>query len=234
MQPEKQSGERDFSELVTELGDSVKTTGLFVKGTGFIPGIGLNQQASNFIFARELGDVSNPIDVADGILVLKIAQIKEESVKPLEDVKSTIKNKLLTEKRMEMAGQKANDVYAKIKNGLSLEEAAEKDTSLQVETSNAFKLTGSVSKVGRDAKFMGTAAGLTEPGEISNPVEGTRGFYILELIEKTPFDKEDFQEKKNQIAANLLQTKRNQAFSQWYAQAKEEADIEDYRYRFYY
>lgn len=229
----EQSDNRGFAEIVTELGDSVKTTGQFVKGSGFIPGIGLNQQASNFIFTRKLGDVSSAFKIADGLLVLRIAEIKEESIKPLNDVKALIKSKLLNEKRMELTGQKANEIYATIENGLSLEDAVQKD-SLTVETSNSFTKAGTVAKVGRDAAFIGTAAGLTEPGQISKPFEGRRGYYIVELVEKSAFDEKVFKAQRQQIKTNLVRAKQNSVFSMWYAKVKEEADIEDFRDRFDY
>ncbi len=229
----EKSDDREFAEIVAELGDSLKTTGQFVKGSGFIPGIGLNQQASNFIFARELGDVSPAFEIADGLLVLRIVEIKEESTKPLDAVKSSIKSKLLNEKRMEVTGQHANEIYATIANGLSLEDAAQKD-SLQVETSNSFKKSGTVEKVGRDAAFIGTAAGLSEPGQISKPVEGTRGYYIIELVERSTFDEEAFTTQRQGIAANLIRAKQNSVFSRWYAKVKKEAEIDDFRDRLNY
>ena len=57
---------------------------------------------------------------------------------------------------------------------------------------------------------------------------------LMELLEKGEFDSADFEQKKGNIAQQLLQRKQSRAFSNWYADAKEKANIEDYRSRYYF
>lgn len=220
-----------FADLANEVADTVLTTGLFVKGL-FVPGIGRNQKVANFTFANEVGDVSPVVEIDKGYLVYRISEMKPENIKPLEEVKTVIKNKLLSDRRMEKAGERAQHVYQEIQTGISFREAAARD-SLQVKEPTPFNRAGSVPGVGRDIKFIGAAFALDETGDISAPVEGTRGVYVLKLIEKDKFDEQDFASQKARLAAQMKQRRESLIFNSWYSEIRDKADIKDYRGRYY-
>jgi parvulin-like peptidyl-prolyl isomerase len=67
------------------------------------------------------------------------------------------------------------------------------------------------------------------PGEISAPVAGVRGVYLLQLISKTPFDSTAFANQRETLQSQLLQEKRSRYVSEWLAKLKESAEIEDNR-----
>ncbi len=224
---------RPMVEVVAELGDSVNVTGLFVKGSGFIPGIGLNQRASNFIFSRNV-DEYGPVDQTPrGFLAYRISSIEDEHTKPLEEVKAVIRTKLVAQERMKKAGDLAKQIHDKVSNGSSFEAAAQGD-SLEAKETAQFTRDGSVAGVGRDTKFIGAAFGLANANDVSAPVAGTRGYYLLQLTEKSPFDSTAYVAQRQSIAAQLQQRKKSLAFANWYAGLKAKADIKDYRDKFYY
>lgn len=227
----EQAQSEPFSELVTELGDSVRTTGLFVKGL-FVPGIGRNESIVNFTFANNVGSIGPIIELDEGLLVFRVSEIKKESLKPLDEVRTLIENKLLNDERMAKAGELASRVHEDIRSGTPFEEAAVAD-SLEVTETEPFTRSGSVTGVGRDASFIGAAFALDEVGEVSAPVKGTRGYYIIKLLEKDAFDEADYNAKKDQLAAQLRQRRASQAFTQWYTDIREKAEIKDYRARYY-
>lgn len=228
----KRTVDISLAKLAAETGDSVQTTGMFIKGSGFIPGIGLNQRMSNFIFANGVGSVGSVAETSQGFQVYRITEIDPEHVRPLDEVRALVKNKLMAEKKMDKAGQAAEKTYGEINNGVSFEDAAAKD-SLVIKKTSPFNRAGFVSGVGRDPKFIGAAFALEEPGSVSKPVTGTRGYYLLKLVEKDPFDEKDFGAQKSTLASQLLQRRKSQVFSQWYADAKAQATIDDYRDRYF-
>ncbi|RMD94677.1 MAG: hypothetical protein D6813_01775 [Calditrichaeota bacterium] len=226
---------RPFEEVAKEFKKydlKVQTSAFFPKGSGFVPGIGLNKQVSNFIFKSDVGTVGEVEETPQGFFVYKIVDIQKERIKPLEEVKTLIKNKLLMQKRMEMARDLAQKVYDKIQNGSSFEEVAKQD-SLELKTTEEFTRSGVVPGVGREPRFIGAAFALEKPGQVSHPVEGTRGYYIIQLIQKSPFDQKDFEAKKESIRQELIQRKLTQVFTQWYANLKAKAEIKDYRDRYF-
>jgi len=164
--------------------------------------------------------------------VYRIADIQSERTKPFEEVKANIKNTLLTEKRMELAGDHAREIYEKIQQGATFEAAAAEDT-LEVKQTEPITRNGFVPDVGREPKFTGAAFALEASGDISQPIKATRGYYLIQLVSKDEFDEAAYQAKKEQIRNQLIQRKESQVFANWYAEAKENAKIEDMRENYF-
>ncbi|MFQ5824930.1 MAG: peptidylprolyl isomerase [bacterium] len=223
---------KPFDQFAKESGLSVQITNFFPKGSGFIPGLGLNKRASRFIFENKIGKVGEVEETPQGFFVYRIAEIQNERIKPLAEVKVNIKTKLMAEKRMAMAGELAQKVYEKIQTGLSFEKAAAQD-SLEIKQTEPFTKSGYVPEVGRDTKFVGAAFAIEKVNEVSKSIEGTKGYYILQLIEKNELDPSDYESKKETLAQQLLLRKQNQIFTTWYTSLKAKADIKDYRDRYF-
>ncbi len=223
---------RPFVEVAKELQVKIDTTAFFAKGTGFIPGVGLNVSASNFIFANSKGKTGDVEELPQGFLVFNIVDIQPERIKPLADAIPTIKDKLIVQKRKELAGEAAQKVYDQIQSGASFDEAAA-EAGLEVKTSGSFNRNGFVAGVGRDLQFIGAAFGLKQVNDVSKPVSGTRGYYLLQLISKTEFDANDFAAKRQSIKQQLLFDKQNRVFNEWYKTLKASAEIKDYRDQYF-
>jgi parvulin-like peptidyl-prolyl isomerase len=86
--------------------------------------------------------------------------------------------------------------------------------------------------IGKDNAFIFTALQM-KVGETSEPVKGLRGYYIIHLTEKTPFDSTAFEAQASTIRNNIYQEKRTSALNNWVTEIKEQADIVDKRYMFY-
>ncbi|MCG8608794.1 peptidylprolyl isomerase [bacterium] len=223
---------RPFEEVVRELNQEIQTTGSFGKGSGFIPGLGLHRRASNFAFANRAGKVSGAEQTTKGYFVFRIAETLAERIPPVEEVKPRIVNTLKQQRNLDQASQLAQALYLKTQGGASFEDAASQD-SLEVKQTDSFTRTGYVSGVGREPQFIGTAFALENVGDVSGPVSAVRGFYLLQLVEKDEIDLTDYEEKKSEIAQQLVQRRQSQAFANWYADAKAKADIKDFRDKYY-
>jgi len=228
----EQAKEVPFEELSKNIGRTPQGATFFVKGNGFVPGIGLNKRASNFIFSGKIGETGDVVESPQGLFVFKISGIQDERTKPLGEVSVIIRNKLKREKQNALAAIKAQQIYEKIDNGASFETVVAED-SLEIKESTDFSRSGYVAGVGREPKFIGAAFSLETSGDVSKPVLATRGCYLIRLVEKKAFDEADFKTKKNQIASRLLQRKQDQVFANWYTEAKANADIKDFRSRFF-
>ena len=229
----EEAQERPFDEVIKEMNLKSETTNLFVRGNGFIPGLGLNKRASNFIFSNQVGKVGSRDETAQGYSVFRIAEVQRERIQPLDEVGQRIEQTLLSEKRKKLTRDLAEDLYKKIQSGLSFEDAAAQD-SLELNESNSFNRNGYVQGVGREPRFVGAAFALGEVGDVSTPVATVRGNYLLQLTERTEFDSSAYEATKAGLDQQLLQRKRNQVFANWYANVKAKADIEDQRDKYYY
>lgn len=209
----------------------VRETPEFTKG-GFIPGIGINDAVVNFAFSNKLDAISEPISVTGGVSVFKVSGIREEGVRPLEEVETIVRSQVLRQKKMQKVKGQVDAFCQTLSPSTDLLTAAESIPGVTAQKSGSFKPTDAPQGVGRDYVFIGTAVSLNV-GELSKPFEGTRGYYVLKLTSKTPFDSTQYAGQRASLQEQVLQEKRNRLFSDWLAALRDRADIEDFRDRFY-
>ena len=229
-----------FAEVASEEGFTttanidkieIDTTDYF-SDTGFIPSLGMQKRIAMSAFNKKIDENSKVYFIdGKGYLVYKLVGIQAEKVKSLEEVRQTIVTKLKRELQYEKAKLAAQQAREKIQLPEDLERIATED-SLEVKTTNSFTRDGNITGVGRDPVFAGAAMALDE-NEVSQPVKGTRGYYLIRSKEKTPFDEEGFKAQREQLKAQILETKRRSVYSNWVTNMKENANIEDYRYVFF-
>ncbi len=215
-----------LNTVVTAESLQVNQTQPFEKGE-YIPGIGMEKRINYFAYRSKIDAVSPVYDLDQGFLVATLVNIIPDHIKPLEDVKSSIITSLKAEKSMNKAKEQAQFTYEKIKSGKPFDQVAA-DDSLTIEETDFFNMTGYITKVGKEPAFAGAAFTLNV-GEFSEPVKGTRGYYILQLIDKQEIKEEDFEKQKEQIKLQLAARYKQQVFGQWYEELKAKAHIKDFR-----
>ena len=217
---------KHFTELAEQEELTVKETTPFQEGR-LIPGIGIESRANHLVFQENIGWVSEPFSSNKNIFVFRISDIQKAYIKPLEEVKTTIERILQREKQKSKAGEICLQVWEKISGGMDFDAAAEED-SLEIKETGLFSLQSFVSGVGRDAPFSGAAFRL-KTGQVSQPIEGARGYYILRVIERSVFDEQTFEAAKEIQKQTILQRKQQMVYMAWYNKLQEKADIKDYR-----
>jgi peptidyl-prolyl cis-trans isomerase D len=217
---------KGFEEIASQENVAVKETAQFRKG-GFIPGIGLAARVNHLAFSEKKGWVSQPVSSDPNVIVFQIIDIQKERIKPLADVKASIEDALRIEKQKASALAAAGAFRQKLQAQESLESLAAGD-SLAVQETGFFSALGYIPVIGRDMKFSAAAFKL-KPGEISQPVEGARGAYIIRLMERQGADPQKFEAEKASFMQTLLQRRQNQYYSAWFKSLMGKADIKDYR-----
>jgi len=159
--------------------------------------------------------------------VLQVMEILPEHTKTLAEVKEQIVSSLKKEKAMAKAKEKADAAYAKVTAGAPLEEVAAAD-GLPVQTAEQFTLASFVQNVGREPRFVGAAFAL-KPGAVSKPVEGTSGYFLIELVEKNEINESDLASQQDNLRNQILARRKQAMFGQWYTTLKENAKIKDLR-----
>ncbi|HEY4612138.1 MAG TPA: peptidylprolyl isomerase, partial [Bacteroidota bacterium] len=159
--------------------------------TGTIPGLGFSEAIMNYAFRENVGAISEPITIRGGLVVVKVTEAREEGVRPFEDVKNIVRSMLLRKLKMEQLKPQVEEFHSTLTPGADLAAAAKALSNAQYLKTGAFKPTDPVASLGRDMAFIGTALRL-QPGELSKPFEGLRGFYVVRLLTKTPFDSTKF------------------------------------------
>jgi peptidyl-prolyl cis-trans isomerase D len=200
--------------------------------TGSIPGIGQNDAITNFAFTNKLGAISEPIYVRDGVIVIKVSSIREEGIRPLEEVKGALKSMAIKQKKMEKIREQVDVFYKTLAPSSDIIIVAQSNPNLIAQNTGVFKSADGPLGVGRDQKFIGITLSLKQ-GELSKPFEGNRGYYIVQLLSKTPFDSVKYSSERESLSGQLLQEKRNRALSDWHTALRENADIVDHRDKFF-
>ncbi len=221
---------RSLKEEAQAFGFSVFETGLFSEG-GVIPGIGVNESVMRFAFDSRSGAVSEVLETQSGFAIFRIKDVQREGVKPLDEVRASIRTDLQREKRLALTEEKVQDIRREL-GDRPLSALVEIDPSHQIQSASSVSLTGTVPGLGRDVKLIGAVFGLPV-GAVSDPVQGTRGYFLVSVKSRNEFDEQAYADQRETIKESLLQSKRQQFFSQWLTALRNDAEIVDNRYMYF-
>ncbi|MCB2198987.1 peptidylprolyl isomerase [bacterium] len=203
-----------------------------VSRSGFIPRIGRNKAASEFLFNRPKGDISPVYSFRDGFAVLRVIEVKKAGVKPFEEVRGTLLKDLADEHRLDKASQRADSLYQLVEAGQSLDQVAAA-AGLEIQaTSREFKMGEYIAGVGRDAHFSVAALEMDE-GDISKPVRTDKGYFLIRLDNKTVPEMDNWAEIRDEQIGRIYSQRQNIVLNSWIEQQRDKADIDDYRYLYY-
>ncbi len=223
--------ESEFTREAEQLGFDAREAVVQEKG-GFIPGLGINESVTRWGFKESVGTVSEPFTVSNGYAVFAIVEASEAGVKPFEEVKESLRPLVLREKKMERVMEMAVNAKAKLNSTDSLSAVSRIDPAVIISETGPFALGGSVPALGRELPFIGATSALNV-GQISGPVRGVRGAFLLQLISKSAFDSSAFASQRGILASRMIQEKRSRYIQDWLQQLKDQASIEDHRDLFF-
>lgn len=208
----------------------VQETQPFNEQSGSIPSIGQNKHLVKFAFENGLNTVSDVYKVAAGYVVAQISEVSNEKFKTFEELKDQLKPAVIREKKFEKLKVIADNLYKKINGDLS--KAASVDTNFTVKQTGNFIPAGSIPALGRDYGFMNAAlsVGLNK---VSEPVKGSRGYYLIKVTKRTEFDKKTYETQSATLRNTMLQEKKSRYINQWVSEIKQTADIVDDRHLFF-
>lgn len=195
---------------------------------GFVPGAGQNKNIIEFGLANKKSKLYGPTKIQGGYGVYMITDKISEGTKNFDSVKVTlIKPKVAQIKKFGYLQKIAGDIRSKISGGDIL--------GLQTMFPQySFGTADSVSMAKPDAKLgidypLYNAIFSMKPGDITNPIKGTRGYYIAVLNWITPFDQNDYVVKAADLRKQLLTNKKQQAVQEWMTNLTNNAKIVDNR-----
>jgi peptidyl-prolyl cis-trans isomerase D len=162
-------------------------------------------------------------EIDDKYVVAYCTRIQEEGIAPMEDVENDIRFALIKEKKAELISKEFTS-----STGKTLDEIA-REMNLPVQEATGINFRSyTVQGVGTEPALVSAAAAAAQ-NELTGPVEGLNGVYMLVVNTITPAEQED---------VNLLQDRLGSTFQmrgtyEAYEALKKNAEIEDMRYKFY-
>jgi parvulin-like peptidyl-prolyl isomerase len=221
----------DFVKEAAQSKYNVTETPAFLNNTS-IPGIGTNSILNKFAFHNKVGTVGDVVTLQNGLGVFMVTEAKEAGIRPFDELKASLETRVKREKKMEKVKTIATELRQSLVPGDSLQKLSLKRPDITAAHLAAYTLSSSAPGIGRDPGVVGALAALNV-GEISKPVEGQRGVYIVKLIAKTPFDSTAYNAQKEGIRNGLLSERRNNFLAEWSDKLKKSAEIVDNRDLFY-
>ena len=220
----------DFEAEAKLLNYNVLETPQFTEQAVSIPTLGTNKRLVKFAFENSVNTVSDVYKVANGYVVAKISEVSNEKFRPFDELKEQIRPAVIREKKFEVLKKIASDVHNKI--GGDLTKAAAIDSNYKVQQTGSFTPQGTIPAIGRDYAFMNSALKL-KLNSVSEPIKGTRGYYILKVTKRSDFNQELYNTQSPTLRSTMLQEKRGRFLNQWVSEIKENAEIVDNRYLFF-
>jgi len=219
--------ESDFVKEAERAGFDVRESEVQEKG-GVVPGIGVNEAITRWAFQNKVGSVSGSFSLPAGYAVFTVVEVTDAGVRGFDEVKTSLQPQALRKKKIEKVKKIATEALAKLSPTDSLWKISEMTQGVQVQRAGPFTLSGTVPGVGRDQGFLGTVEGLAV-GQISKPIEGLRGVYVIQLVNRSDFDSSAFTAQRTILENQMLQGKKNRFIGEWLASLKEKASIDDRR-----
>lgn len=221
-----------FEPVAQEFNYNILETPGFKEDAVTIPGLGQNKGLTRFAFDNSLGSISEVFKVNAGYVVATVSEIIKAGFKPLEEVEAQVRREVIKEMKLAETKKIAEQVYSKIKGTGNLSQAAQFYDKAKVSTAARFGTGGGIPGLGNEYAFSNYA--IDAPlNQISEPVVGNKGTFLIKVTQRDEFDQANFDAQKPAIRDNIFQQKKSRVFTDWVANLKKEADIVDERYKFY-
>jgi peptidyl-prolyl cis-trans isomerase D len=170
---------------------------------------------------------STIFDLGDNFVIATLVSAKEEGIADFETVKQRVELAVLKQKKTDFLMNKMKTAREG-KNDLD-SIASELGTEIKTATNINFN-SMSIPGAGMEPVLTGTAFSL-ERGEISEPVAGNNGVFIVEVTSIDETDEQDADVKDEQMRLAMDLTYR--AYSQAYEAHRKNVEIIDKRSKFY-
>lgn len=217
---------KNFDAAAQSAGVGIETLAPLER-SGFLPGFGFSIRLRKWAFDAESGDVGGPFVGDDAYLVVRVAEHRAAAPRPFEEVEARVRAGLLEDRRKSVAREEMQAVVEALREGSSLDEVA-RSRSLQLEEPEPFGYYDGVPGPGGDNEFTATAYALL-PGQSSPVIETATGAYVLELLERDPFDEIQYRAARDTHYQSLLSRRATQIYEAWMQQLRNAAHVVDRR-----
>jgi len=219
-----------LEEAAKEVDIRVNATGLFSVDMGFVPGVGTDKEILKFVREAQPGELSPLFRQSWRYIVLELKERRPEHVMSFDDAKKKARRLLLLKKAHELLSGVAEEVVEKVKKGETFEKAVKNFSYLKPKTfkSDWINRYQSIPGIGYVGEVLGVAFTL-QKGEVSPPIETSRGVFIVRTIDKRAPDKK---EVEGQLADYVNQIKNfwaNKVWEAWNDELVKKAEVKDYR-----
>ncbi len=168
----------------------------------------LSQPEQNEIDRLSQGEVSDVLEIADGAVILKVAEKEPASTQPLESVRERIVNILKDEKARQMAEEEISRLERAAKKEKSLDVAAQ-TLGLSVRNSGLLKKNDPLEEIDPSGSLSITLFNIEEK-EISTPIYTYQGVGLAQLMRVEPPRPAEFEEVKQEVTEDFTDLEKKE------------------------
>ncbi len=221
----------DLPTAADSVGVAIRREVTVRAGAEFVPGIGALGVAVDWAFDPENqpGDLSPFFEGPDAFHVAELVARQPAGTRPLSEMADQIRDRLAFEKRKQAAAARLDEALAELAPQESFDALAARH-GWEVRTSDPFRRIDFVPGLGQGTEAVGVAFGL-EPGGRSGAVDAGDRVAAVELLERHAPDRAEFEERKDELRAQVTMQRRQQYIQAWLEGLREEAQVRDMRDR---
>lgn len=171
--------------------------------------LGFSPEIDDAVFRLRPGELSSPMRLENGFLVLELKQTLPAHQGTLDEVRNLVIDDYRREKAGELAKARAEELAAKAKAGTSLAAAA-KAAGLTVKTSEPIARTGSLPDIGSVTPLA--AAFSLAPGETGPATSLGANWIVYRVVSRETIKPEEVAQELRVVQDAVLQKKRQVAY----------------------
>jgi len=199
---------------------------------GFVPGAGQHKNLIEFGLENKKGKVYGPLKVQGGYGVYMVTEKIAEGYKNFDSVKTAlVKPKVQQKKRFAFLMTTAAEMKAKIM-GTDLLALQNGYPMFTFGSADSVSISKPDNRIGLEYPVFDALITMNT-NEVSAPIKGQRGVFLVKLLSRTQFNESDYIVKSAELRKNLLSTKKQQMMQEWIATLTNRAKIEDNRDKFF-
>ncbi len=194
-----------------------------VTATDPLPELGNAPELHDAIERLRVGELSYPIRIDRGYVVLSVKEIQPAHAGALAEVRDKVLADYRHDKAVQLARTRAEELAKRAQSGEAFVTAA-KALAFEMKTSEPFARTGSVPDAGSARQF--SAAFSLPVGQTGMPVLLGANWMVYRVVAHEEAKAEDFEKQRKDIEQQVLQNKRQLAYEAFRAALEERMKLE--------
>lgn len=204
----------------------------------------VEEKFGNAAFVLQKFEISEIVKSTKGYHIIQLLDKGDTEYQSFSDVKNIIKKELVTDTEINLARNRANEAFNKLKSGADFVKIVKEYSTADSKDSEGY--IGALPRSTIPFEYMlenvsifseipaelsghneyifvkditDTIFNLAE-GEISNIIHTKLGFHIIKCLKKIPADEFEYPTFREEVKKKLLTYKHNQVFKEWYEELR--------------
>jgi len=168
-----------------------------------VAGFGRGTPFTAKAFELDRGEVSEPVQVARGWIVLRVAAIEEARLPELNEVEDKVRDAVKIEKAKDAALAAMRASADKVKSGAATLEQIATELGTEVKSSGSFNRSAAIGELGREPALADAVWSLDQGG-VGGPVATRAGAVIFQVDERTKGDSAELATRREELREQVM------------------------------